>query len=87
MKGCDTRYIKFYETEQGRTLGVPFPFDMFDTVVTDFYEVVDKVVEFSKGSKVPTRFLSSNGRISFVPIYKMLLGLAIVGIIMLYYSS
>ncbi|XP_021948760.1 uncharacterized protein LOC110846350 [Folsomia candida] len=85
--GCDTRYIKFYETEQGRTLGVPFPFDMFDTVVTDFYEVVDKVVEFSKGSKVPTRFLSSNGRISFVPIYKMLLGLAIVGIIMLYYSS
>ncbi len=77
----------FYEKEQGRKLRDPFQFEIFDSVVFDFYEFMDKMVDYAKSSKVPIRFMgSSDGRINFFPIYKILIGIAIVGIAMMYYS-
>jgi len=87
-QGCDARYIKFYETEQGKKLRDPFAFEPFDFVVDDFYEFMEKTVEYSKSSKIPIRFMSSgSSAIDFTPIYKMIAGFAIIGLVMLYYSS
>jgi len=86
-QGCDEKDIKFYDTEQGRKLKPAFQFGNYDSVVNEFYEYFNKVVDYSKSSKVPTRFVSSTQPISFKPIYKLLLGAILIGIILMYYSA
>jgi hypothetical protein len=86
-QGCDAKYIKFYEKEQGRTLMQPIRFALFDEIVDEFYEFFTKVVDYSKSCKEPTRFLSSTPRISLTPIYKLLAGTILIGIALMYYSS
>jgi len=85
--GCDGKYIQFYEKEQGQLLKDSFRLETYDSIVVEFFEFLDSVVDYSKKSKTPMRFQSSSGTISLFPVYKILVGVAILGIVLMYYSS
>lgn len=85
-KGCDQKYIKFYENEQGKSFDEPVSFPIFDQVAIEVYEFLNKVVAYSTQFKKPTRHLSPHGTISLKPIYKLLGATILIGFILFYFS-
>lgn len=85
--GCDIKYIKFYENEQGKSFDEPILFPSFDMVVTEFYGFLSSIVDYCKSKKVPIRLLNRTGRISLRPIYKLIAAAILIGIFLMYATS
>jgi len=85
--GCDSKYIRFYQNEQGKTFDEPIQFPSYDMVVSEFYGFLSNVVDYCKSKKVPSRLLNRSGRISLRPIYKLLVAAILIGVVLLYLSN
>ncbi|CAL8095397.1 unnamed protein product [Orchesella dallaii] len=85
--GCDTKYIRFYQNEQGKTFDEPIQFPTFDTIVSEFYGFLMNVVDYCKSKKVPIRLLNKSGIISLRPVYKLLVAAILIGLFLIYFSN
>lgn len=86
--GCDTKYMKFYENEQGKSFDHPIMYPGFDGIVSEFNHFLANVVDYCKSKKVPIRLSRNNTNIiSLRPVYKLLVAAILIGVFLLYLSN